>query len=71
MFLNPGVHLELLKLRTQLRDGVISATDAAHQAADIVFAEPMAVTPSTTIWRDYDEAITKATMQMLETLIKL
>lgn len=64
--------IELRIMALQLKDGVMSATDAAHQAAMTIFAESAKPiweeTAESKVWREYDQKITALTIEMLNKL---
>lgn len=65
-------YLKLAHIKLKLSQGLISSTDASKQVADLVFEDlTFSATPETDIWREYDEAIAKATMEMITKLMKL
>lgn len=64
--------IELRMMALHLKDGVMSATDAACQAAQIIFsdsAKPIwEETAESKLWREYDQKITALTIEMLNKL---
>lgn len=71
MAMNEEHKLRLQELISQLKDGTVSSTDAAREAAEIIFeADAFQPSEEKTAWRDYDEAITPLTIAMFEKLVK-
>ena len=65
-------HFELLAIKTQLSEGLISATDASRLVAEIVFeaGRPMLMTPSSNAWRKFDEAMADKLHALIDEITK-
>lgn len=63
--------LELLAIKLQLVDRVISSTDAAKLVGEILFDEPKFMsTPATEAWRKYDQELIEKTIAMIDEVLK-